>query len=191
VNAGGEITLLLAAVRRGEPGALDRILPLVYDELRTLARRQLARGRPGPTLATTALVHEAYLKLVDQRQADWRDRSHFLAVAATAMRHIVVDRARHRAADKRGGGAPHVDLGDTAGAVDGPGDEILAVDEALDWLDGLDHRLGQLVELRFFGGLSVEETAEVQGTSARTVKRDWRKARALLHSFLAGEQTLG
>jgi RNA polymerase sigma factor (TIGR02999 family) len=168
VNGPGEVTALLRALGDGDRKAFDLILPLVYDELHAIAHRQLAGRRPGQTLQTTALVHEAYLKLVDQERADWQDRTHFLAVAATAMRHIVVSRARHHAARKRGGAATHVALEDDAVGLDTHANEILALDQALEWLAGFDRRLASLVELRFFGGLSVEETAEVQGTSPRT-----------------------
>ncbi len=180
----GEITQMLAAIRQGETGALDRLLPLVYRELHLLAHRQLNRVGHH-TLSTTALVHEAYLKLVDQTQAQWRDRTHFMAVSAVAMRHILVDYARRRGAKKRGGDAKQVVLDELKIGVDERASDILALDQALDSLTGLDPRLGRLVELRFFGGLTVEETAEVMEISERTVKRDWRKARAFLHRQLS------
>lgn len=181
----GEITQLLAAVRRGERDALERIFPLVYDELHAVARRQLNRRRSGETLNTTALVHEAYLKLVDQTRAEWQDRSHFMAVAAVAMRHILVDYARRRTAHKRGGHEQPVLLDEVTPSIEARAEEILAIDEALTALAGLNDRLAKLVELRFFGGLTVEETAEVLGVSERTVKREWRKARAFLYRALS------
>ncbi len=181
-----EITRLLSALRQGDPGAKDRLYSLVYDELRRIAHRQLRRRSPGQTLDTTALVHETYLKLADVRSAEWQDRAHFLAVAATAMRHILVDAARRRGAAKRGGELRRIELGDEQLGLESKATEILAVDRALGNLAAVDGRLGRLVELRFFGGLSVEETAEVLRISERTVKRDWRKARAFLYQALAG-----
>ena len=176
-----EITALLAAYRNGDPAALDRLFPLVYGDLRERAHRQLARGRPGETLSTTAVVHEAYLKLTDSSHQDYQDRVHFFAVASQAMRQILVDYARRRTAAKRGGTAAHLVALD-AELVGDPGraDELVALDDALVRLEALDGRLARIVELRFFGGLSVEETADALGISARTVKRDWRTARAFL-----------
>lgn len=179
-----EVTRILEAARDGAAGALDDLGPLIYDELRGVARRQLRRIRPGETLDTTALVHEAYLKLVDQDRAQWQDHAHFVAVAAVTMRHLLVDYARSRSAQKRGGDMIHVSLGDRQVGKGDKAIEVLAVDEALETLTRRSERLGRLVELRFFGGLSVKETAEVMGTSERTVKRDWRKARAVLFSLL-------
>jgi RNA polymerase sigma factor (TIGR02999 family) len=181
----GEVTRLLERLREGDAEALDRVLPLVYEELRAIAHRQLARGRPGQTLDTTALVHEAYLKLVDAKGGGWNDRRHFFAVAATAMRQIVVDRARRRNALKRGGGAEPSLLDESRLGMDTRATEILALDQALGRLSRLDERLTRLVELRFFAGLTVEETAGVLDISERTVKRDWQKARALLHGFMS------
>jgi RNA polymerase sigma factor (TIGR02999 family) len=180
----GEVTRLLERLRAGDAEALDRVLPLVYEELRAMAHRQLAKGRPGQTLDTTALVHEAYLKLVGARGAGWNDRRHFLAVAATAMRQIVVDHARRRNAQKRGGGVEPSLLDEGRLGLDGRATEILALDQALGRLSQLDERLTRLVELRFFAGLTVEETADALETSERTVKRDWQKARALLHELM-------
>lgn len=187
----GEVTRLLAALRDGDSQALDRLVPLVYRELRRLAHLQLRR-RHGHTLSTTALVHEAYVKLADGGAAGWRDREHFFAVAATAMRHILVDAARRRSAGKRGGGVMPVQLDEaevgTGRGVAARSADILAVDQALASLGRLDDRLVKLVELRFFAGLSVAETAGVLAVSERTVKRDWRKARAFLYRALrAGE----
>jgi RNA polymerase sigma factor (TIGR02999 family) len=182
----GEVTQLLSALRAGDRGALERLFPLVYDELRRLARRQLRGRLPGQTLDTTALVHEAYLKLADPQAAEWQDRAHFLGVAATAMRHILVDAARRRGALKRGGDRQRVELDEEKLGLEARVAEIVEVDRALTDLSALSERLGRLVELRFFGGLSVEETAEVLQVSPRTIKREWRKARAFLYQALAG-----
>lgn len=191
-TASGEITGLLAAARRGDGSATDRLMTLVYDELRAMARRQLRYRRPGQTLTTTALVHEAYLKLVDQNGATWQDRSHFFSVAAIAMRHILVDSARRHMAKKRGGEDVRTTLEDFrlgGGEADTEARvvEVLAVDRALTALAALNARLSQLVELRYFAGLTEEETAAVMGTSERTVRRDWRKARAFLFQALGGQ----
>jgi len=183
----GEITQRLLALRSGDQGALDQLVPLVYERLRAMAHARLRGQGPGVSLDTTTLVHEAYLKLVDQSRAEWRDRSHFFAVAATAMRQIVVDRARRRGARKRGAGVRAGLLDDAAHGVAPRTEEILAVDQALVQLAALSERLAKMVELRFFVGLSIEETAEILGLDARTVNRDWRVARALLFRALSGE----
>ncbi len=193
-TASGEITRLLAAAREGDGGAAQRLIALVYDELRLVARRQLRYRRPGQTITTTALVHEAYLKLVDPHGATWQDRSHFFSVAALAMRHILVDSARRRVAKKRGGEDVRVlldefRLGGEPGA-EARMLEVLAVDRALTSLAALDERLSRLVELRFFAGLTEEEAAQTLGTSERTVRRDWRKARAFLFEALGGRATV-
>lgn len=185
----GDITQLLVAAREGERSAMDELFPLVYDKLHGMAHGRLRRRSPGQTLNTTALVHEAYLKLVDQTRARWNDRNHFLAVASVAMRHILVDYARRRTAGKRGGPERDVTLDDMQPGVIARADEILAIDQALGSLAELNERLARLVELRFFGGLSVAETAEVLEVSERTVKRDWRKARAFLYRMLDGSST--
>ena len=181
----GEITEQLLAIRAGDREALNQLMPLVYERLRAMAHARLAGRDPGASLETTGLVHEAYLRLVDQSRAEWRDRSHFFAVAATAMRQIVVDRARRRGAAKRGG-AVRPDLLDEndAGAA-ARTEEILAVDEALTQLRALNERLVKMVELRFFAGLSIADTAEVLGIDPRTINRDWRMARALLFRALS------
>lgn len=180
-----EITRLLADLRTGERGALDRLFSLVYEELRVRAERELRRRTPGETLSTTVLVHELYIKLADATPLAIGDRRHFFALAARAMRQIVVDHARRALAQKRGGGvrATTLDVPDLAPAVEPA--EFLALDRALAELSELDERLARTVELRFFGGLSVEETAEMMEVSPRTVKRDWRKARAFLHRAMA------
>ena len=186
--APGEVTQLLSAARQGDGSAVDRLVALVYDELRAVARRQLRRWRPGQTLDTTSLVHEAYLRLVDQAGATWQDRAHFLSVAGVAMRHILVDAARRRAAKKRGGEDLRISLDEMrlepGQGVDSQAVQILALDEALTSLAARNERLSHLVELRFFAGLTEEETAQTLGTSERTVRRDWRKARAFLFHAL-------
>ncbi len=181
----GEITALLTALREGDRAALDRLFPLVYRELHDRAHRQLARHRPGETLSTTALVHEAYLKLTDSAHQTYHDRVHFFAVASRAMRQILVDYARRSMAVKRAGHP--VSLDPDAIANPGRAEELLALDEALTQLEKLDGRLVRIVELRFFGGLSVEETSDALEVSPRTVKRDWRKARAFLYQAIKGE----
>jgi RNA polymerase sigma factor (TIGR02999 family) len=184
MTVGHELTGLLTAIRDGDPEAASRLMPLVYDELHAMAHRRLLRFRPGQTLNTTALVHEAYLKLVAPARADWQDRAHFLAIAATAMRYIVVDYARRRSAEKRGGGLHHTSLEVAKLGIENRAVEMLALDQALERLDRVSERLARVVEMLFFGGLTEEEAAEVLGVSARTVRRDWRKARAFLSRAL-------
>ena len=184
-----DITGLLMAWRSGDEKALDQLFPRVYDELRHIAHRHLGRERGGHTLGTTALVNEAYLKLVDQTRAQWSDRAHFFAVAARVMRRILVDYARRHQAQKRGGAAQPVSLGDEAignasRVADERADMLLALDEALTRLAELDERLSRVVECRFFGGLTEEETAEALSVTARTVRRDWVKAKVWLHQAL-------
>jgi RNA polymerase sigma factor (TIGR02999 family) len=179
-----DITARLIDLRDGRREALGELIPLVYEPLRDMARSRLrSRGGDG-TLDTTGLVHEAYLRLADQTRLTLNDRRHFFAVAAIAMRQIVVDHARRRLALKRGAGAGHVELDEAAIPGDDTAEEILSLDEALRRLNLVDERLARVVELRFFTGLTVEETAEVLEVNARTVKRDWRKARALLYREL-------
>jgi len=177
---------LLLAWRQGDPGALDRLLPLVYSELRQLAHARLRREAPGRTLQTTALVHEAYVRLVDGAQVEWESRSHFYAVCARLMRRILVDRARARGSLKRGGHVPQIALGDWLEAVPARDEELLALDRALERLAGSDPRKGAVVELRYFGGLTIEETAEALGVSRDTVMRDWQMARVWLRRELRG-----
>jgi RNA polymerase sigma factor (TIGR02999 family) len=174
-------TELLVAWSAGDRSALEQLMPAVYGELRRLARWQLARER-GQTLQPTALVHEAYLKLIDQRSVNWQNRAHFFAIVARLMRRIVMKRARRRRAAKRGGGAVDVGLDDTAILSDERAADLIALDDALTTLAAMDPRPSEIVQLRFFGGLSVEETGEVLGISAGTVKREWRTARAWLHT---------
>lgn len=177
-----DITALLLAWRGGDRSAFDRLFPAVYDELRRIAHRQLGRERPDHTLGTTGLVHEAYLKLVDQTRAQWEDRAHFFAVAAGAMRRILVGYARRHNADKRRG--QHVSLDDATMVADERAGTLVALDDALVQLAEVDARLAQVVECRFFGGLTEEETAEALGMTARTVRRDWVKAKAWLAHVL-------
>ena len=166
--------------------SLDQIVTLTYQELRAIAHRRLAAFAPGGggTLSTTGLVHEAYLKLADQSRAEWRDRSHFFALASLVMRHILVDRARERSALRPGGGRRHITLDDEVTAVAEQSDAVLQLNEALETLATLDPRLVRVVECRFFGGLTESETAEALGVTTRTVQRDWVKARVLLRRIL-------
>ena len=166
----------------------SELTPELYQELRAAARRQLRRLRPGQTLNTTALVHEAYLKVADRGASEWQDRNHFISAAAVTMRHILVDYARRRMSKKHGGDHVRVTLGNPDIHTDNKTVEVLAVNEALTALSVRSPRLGQMVELRYFGGLSVEETAGVLKTSERTVKRDWRKAKAVLFHMLNGQR---
>jgi RNA polymerase sigma factor (TIGR02999 family) len=183
-----DITQILHALRSGSGGAVEVLLPLVYQELHAMAHRRLSPGARDVTLDTTALVHEAYIRLFDRSPANWQDRRHFFSVAAIAMRQIIVDHARRRGAAKRGGPLKRLDLDAANLAVDEQAAEIVALNDALSRLAQLDERLARIVELRFFGGLSVEEVAEVMEMSDRTVKRDWRKARALLLQALTAEE---
>jgi RNA polymerase sigma factor (TIGR02999 family) len=180
-------TDLLLRAGAGESGAVDRIFPLVYDELRRLAHRHLARESTGRTLTTTELVHEAYLKLIDQTRVEWTGRAHFLGVAAIAMRRILVDRARTRGRAKRGGSSAKVSLELVDLTADERADLVVALDEALIQLRDLDERQARVVECRFFGGMTEEETAEALGIGLRTAKRDWAKARSWLYTELNGE----
>ena len=181
-----EITQLLAAWRDGNQAALDELYPLVYDELHRLARRYMSRERKGHTLQTTALINEAYVRLVDQRNVQWANRSHFFAISAQIMRRILIDHARRYTYAKRGGGARQVSLEETATVVLGDLSEFLRLDEALKSLAELDPRLSQVVELKYFGGLNNDEIAGVLKISKNTVIRDWNMARAWLYSQLAG-----
>ena len=185
----GEVTLLLAKVKHGNQGALAQLVPLVYKELRRLASHYMRDERIGHTLQPTALVHEAYLRLVGQERVEWQNRAHFMAVAAQMMRRILVNYALQRKAGKRAGpAAADVEwFGRDAGAVQF--EEIAAVDEALKRLSQLDRQQGQVVEMRYFGGLTVEETAEVLSVSPRTVKRDWATAKVWLQRELSGRRS--
>ncbi len=179
------VTQLLVNWRNGDETALDQLMPIIYDELHRLAKRYMSRERRNHTLQTTALVNEAYLRLVGQGQAEWQNRAHFFGVAAQVMRHVLVDHARSRQYAKRGGEAQQVTLDDNLAISHEDQIEVLALDEALNRLAALDERKGRIVELRYFGGLSVEETAEVLELSAITVKRDWLKAKAWLYRELS------
>jgi len=181
-----EITQLLASWSQGDKVALDQLVPLVYPELRRLAKRHMGRENPDHTLQTSALINEAYLKLVDQQDVEWQNRAHFFAVAAQVMRHILVDHARTRNYAKRGGGAPKLPLDEAAVLTEQRAGELIALDDALKDLAALDERKSQLIELRFFGGLSMEETAEVMNISPSTVQREWRAAKAWLHHTMTG-----
>lgn len=183
---GDDITELLLKWSRGDRDALDRLVPIVYDELRRMAHRYIARENRGHTLQTSALVHEAYLKLVDQSRAEWKNRAQFFGVAARIMRRILVDHARARDAWKRGKGTTRLSL-DTAPTLAAEADEdIGGLDEALTRLQSFDARQGRVVELRFFGGLTVEEAAEVMEVSPATIKREWALAKAWLFRELGG-----
>lgn len=179
------VTALLKDWGNGDRAALDRLMPLLYDELRSLAAASLARERPNHTLVPTAVVHEAYLRLVDVKEAEFRDRAHFLGIAARLIRQILVDHARSRNALKRGGGNGSLVLDEALFSRERE-PELIALDDALTGLETLDRRQSQVVELRFFGGLSVEETAEVVGISPATVKREWQLARAWLRREVSG-----
>ncbi len=181
-----QTTALLATAESGDAGALDRLVPLIYDELREIAHRQVARERGGLTLQTTALVHEAYLKLADDAKVTRRGRAYFFAAAARAMRQVLVDHARQRKAAKRGGGAKIVTLGEEDASVDAYAAELLDLDDALERLAERSPRQVSVIEYRFFAGMSVEETAEVLGVSTRTVESDWAMARAWLYQALGG-----
>jgi RNA polymerase sigma factor (TIGR02999 family) len=188
VTEPGEITQFLAAARQGDRAAIDAVFQRVYREVRGIAELQMRRAGIVQTLSTTAIVHEAYLRLVKSPNIDWEDRSHFFAVAAKAMRQVLLNHARSHLAQKRGGGRP-LSLEDHDAPFEAQVAELVALDRALDRLLELDERLARVVELRYFGGLSVEETARVLGVADRTVKRDWQAARAFLFRELHGEAT--
>ena len=183
-----EVTQLLKAWGRGDEDALRQLMPLVQAELHRLAHRYMSREKPGHTLQTTALVNEVYLRLVDIAQVSWQDRAHFLAISARTMRRILTDFARSRNYQKHGGAAFHVSFDEALPVSQEQSAEIVAIDEALLSLATVDQRKSQIVELRFFGGLSIEETAEVLKVSPKTVNRDWRFAKAWLHQELSGEK---
>lgn len=183
--ATSELTILLDDWKRGDATALGKLTPLIYDELRRIAHRYARRERNGHTLQTTALVNEAYLRLAGNEPPDWQNRSHFFAVTAQVMRHILIDHARRRRSLKHGGDAQQVSLGKADLMAEERAAELIALDEALAELAALDPRKVQVVELRYFGGLSLEETADVLGISLMTVRRDWRAAKAWLFQRLA------
>jgi RNA polymerase sigma factor (TIGR02999 family) len=174
------VTRLLARWKDGDEAALQELVPIVHEELRRLARRQMAGERPGHTLQPTALVNEAYLRLADLNRMQWQDRAHFFAMAARLMRRILVDAARSRAYQKRGGGVKQVSFTETLEVAASQPTDVVALDEALEALAQVDERKSRVVEMRFFGGLSIEETAEVLSVSRETVKRDWTFAKMWL-----------
>jgi RNA polymerase sigma factor (TIGR02999 family) len=182
------VTELLRAWSEGDDGALERLVPLVEAELRRLARGYLGRERRGHTLQTTALVNEAFLRLTDARRVRWQDRAHFLGISARLMRRVLVDYARRRGFQKRGGGAQRVTLDEGLVASSDPALDIVALDRALEALANVDVRKSRVIELRFFGGLTVEEAADVLNVSPDTVKRDWRLAKLWLLRALEGEE---
>jgi RNA polymerase sigma factor (TIGR02999 family) len=185
-----DVTRILASIERGDPHAAEQLLPLVYDELRRLAARRMSEEKPGHTLQATALVHEAYVRLVDTERAQhFNSRGHFLAAAAEAMRRILVENARRKQSLKRGGGRRRVNLDESVAYADEPADSLLAVSAALDNLAGEDARKAELVKLRFFGGLSVEEAADVLGVSRATADRWWAYAKVWLYCEISGEAT--
>jgi RNA polymerase sigma factor (TIGR02999 family) len=187
----GDVTGLLAAVAGGDRAAFDELFPLIYQRLHAIARRQLQREREGHTLATTDLVHEAYFSLVGIEKVSWSDRAHFLAVAASAMRRVLINYAVARATQKRGGRRQQTTLDIDALPACIPNDEVLALEDALRRLETRNERYGRVVECRFFAGMSIEETATVLGISPATVKRDWTLARAWLHRELTGASEPG
>jgi RNA polymerase sigma factor (TIGR02999 family) len=182
------VTQLLAAWSGGDQAALDQLVPLVYDDLRRIARNRMRREQAGHTLQTTALINEAYLRLVDQKHTRWQNRAHFFAIASQMMRRILVDHARRRQYQKRGGGAVQVTLAEASGLTEEGAPDLVALDEALKSLAEIDPRRSQVVELKFFGGLSIEEAAEVLKVSETTVERDWTIAKAWLHKTLSGKK---
>ncbi len=175
-----DVTRILEAIEQGDARAVDRLLPAIYDELRQLAAQKLSRERPGHTLQATALVHEAYLKLVGAEAYSWKSRTHFFATAAEAMRRILIDNARRKKRLKRGGNQDRLDLDEAQAAIEGPADNILAVDEALSKLAETDPEKAELVKLRYFAGLTIEQAAEALAISPTTAKRHWAYARAWL-----------
>ena len=182
-----DVTDLLIDWSKGDQEALNKLMPLVYDELHRLASRYLRHERPGHTLQTTALVHEAYLKLVDERNANWQNRVHFFAAAAQVMRHVLVDYARSRRASKRGGDYCRLSLDEARISSEEKDADLLALNDALNNLAAIDPQQSRIVELRVFGGLTVEETAEALGISPRTVKREWSMAKAWLHKQIRNQ----
>lgn len=183
-----EITRLLEDWSRGDRSALDRLIPLVHAELRRIARRQMSQERAGHTLQATALVNEAYVRLAGDAGQRWQNRAHFFAVCAQVMRHVLIDHARSRAREKRGGALQRVSLEGVAALAEGGEAELLALDEALARLEEFDRQKARVVELRYFAGLGIEETAEALGVSPTTVRREWRRAKAWLYRALAEGQ---
>jgi RNA polymerase sigma factor (TIGR02999 family) len=189
ITASQDVTRLLVDWSNGDQAALDKLLPLVNDELRQLARRYMRRESPGHTLQTSALINEAFLRLIDQERVRWQNRAHFFGVAAQLMRRVLIDHARSHRYAKRGGGALKVSLDEAAAVTEARAAELLAVDEALEKLTKMDARKGRIVELRFFGGLTEVEAAEAMGVSLPTAQREWRAAKAWLRRMLTDEKT--
>lgn len=187
MSSPGPVTELLRAWSEGDDAALERLMPLMEAELRRLARGYMGHERRGHTLQTTALVNEAFMRLIDARQVRWQDRAHFLAISARLMRRVLVDHARRRGFQKRGGDARRITLDEGMVTSPGPGLDLVALDRALEELEKADPRKSRVIELRFFGGLSVDETAEVLQVSTDTVKRDWRLAKLWLLRELDGD----
>lgn len=181
-----EITRLLLAWREGEKSALDRLMPAVYEELKRLASAYMRRQRPGHSLQTVDLVNEAYMRLIDSSRVNWQDRNHFYAISSQIMRRLLVDSARKRNSQKRGGGRAQITLEDNLEIAADAGTDLVALDEAMKLLAELNPRQSRIIELRYFGGLTEEETAEVLGVSSRTIRRDWTVARAWLYRELTG-----
>ena len=184
-TAPGQVSSLLEELQRGDPAAASRLLPLVYRELRRLAAHYMRGEKPGQTIQATELVHEAYLRLVGQQRIEWHGRTHFLAMAATSMRRILVDRARKKLAERHGGGGEKIQLQEALVFSPEKSKDMIALDDALKRLEAISPRQGRVVELRFFGGLEMEEIAQMEGVSLRTVKQDWSLARAWLHHEIA------
>jgi RNA polymerase sigma factor (TIGR02999 family) len=187
-HSAGDVTQLLRRVREGDARAVDSLIPLIYSELHDLAERQMRRERADHTLSPTALVHEAYVRLADQAEIDWQGRRHFFGIAARVMRQVLVDHARRRLADKRGGDQRRTALTGKQIAAEARPEEVLELDQALEQLDGFSPRLRQVVEYRFFGGLTEPEIAELLGVSTRSIQRDWVRARAWLHQALDDDE---
>jgi len=186
MESSADVTALLAEFTKGNSAARSKLIPVVYDELRRLAGGYMRRERTGHTLQTTALVHEAYLRLLGQHAVDWQNRAHFYGIAANLMRRVLIDHARGHVREKRGGGREAIPLDDALVFSPARSEEFLELNTALERLAEIDARQAQIVEMRFFGGLTVEETAEVLGISPKTVKRDWTVAKAWLHGELKG-----
>lgn len=183
-----EITQLLLSWSNGDQAALEQLIPLVYPELRRMAQRYMRREKPAHTLQTSALINEAYLRIVDQQEVEWKDRAHFFALSARVMRHILIDHARSHQYSKRRAGALHIPLDEVAAFSQERAAEFVALDDALVGLAAIDERKSRIVELRFFGGLTVDEIAEVMNLSPITIKREWRSAKAWLHLEISGVQ---
>ena len=186
VNSANEVTQLLVSWGKGDQQSLENLIPLVYDELRRQARRYLRRERPDHTLQSSALVHEVYVRLIDQRQANWHNRSQFFGVAAQLMRRILVDHARSRGAVKRGAGVTKLAIAEEVAAIEMQNVDLIALDTSLTKLEQIDPQQCRIVELRFFSGLSIEDTADALSISPATVKRDWAMAKAWLYREISG-----